>query len=1113
MEDEPDVPEPLVRRSKRARVLTKTYDGQVRKIREIVESDEESGDEFDERRRKPNRNRTAEGASYAPAAKGVDQSLIEVVKRNGKLIPQVVKSWVEQYEKDPKPAMVELLTMLFEACGAKYSIQGELLDETNVDDVVVALVNLAAEGKIEDYQSSKKKELRSFKENLVSSGIIWYQSAKMGRCLIKSCLTSAWIITPPRVYRQVASLVGLQLVTSFIGVAKVLGAHRQTTQRQLIAEKKKNAEGPRVESLNKRLSETHGKITMIEEMMRKIFTGLFVHRYRDIDPEIRMSCIQSLGAWIFSYPSLFLQDLYLKYLGWTLNDKSAGVRKASVLALQNLYDVDDNVPSLGLFTERFYKRMLDLADDIDISVAVCAISLVKQLLRHQLVPDDDLGSLYDLLIDDPPEVRRAIGALVYDHVIAQKFNSSKARSSGDEGDPSQIHLLRMLQILREFSTDQILSIYVIDDIWEFMDAMKDWKRIISMLLDENPSIELTGDDATNLTRLFCASVKKAVGERIVPAIDHRKQTHTKAQREMIESNRKDITVSMIKNYPQLMRKYMADKTKVPSLVEIIVHMNLELYSMKRQEQYFSTVLQLMKETFFKHGDKDALRSCVKAIDSCTTGSRGELQDVAQNKFKELEDELIKKLKAAIKEVEDGDDEYSLLVNMKRLYELQLSRPVAIESLYEISLSFLLLNMYLHVAWCLHSITTSKVVPEASLSSLISKRDTLFEELDHFLPIPPEAQGKGNSGNLLASRVCTILAELWCLFRKSIFASTELERLGYRPDVSTLRKFWKLCEQQLDISDETEDEDVNKEYVEETNRDAIMIAAAKLVALEAVPKECLSPDIISHYVMHGTSVAEIVKYLVVGIRKKDEDVSDIFLEALKQAYGRYLAVSSTSNDESLSAKRFKECKDLATRLSGFFFGAAARNKHRSVIHKIVINGIEYAFTDAPRRLSFLMCAVTSFASKLPKSDNLVILKNLQDRTASVNMDEDPSGWRPYLTFVENLREKCSRNEEEREGTSVRRRGRPRKKPHHEGKKLFTENNSSEDEEEDDSISVSDHGEEENQADEDDDEEVPLIHTIRASAKLRALGVSRDQNRGQTSTAENLAASRTSESRGN
>lgn len=64
--------------------------------------------------------------------------------------------------------------------------------------------------------------------------------------------------------------------------------------------------------------------------------------------------------------------------------KNAGVRKASVIALQNLYDVEENVPTLGLFTERFSNRMIELADDIDISVAVCAIGLVKQLLRYLL---------------------------------------------------------------------------------------------------------------------------------------------------------------------------------------------------------------------------------------------------------------------------------------------------------------------------------------------------------------------------------------------------------------------------------------------------------------------------------------------------------------------------------------------------------------------------------------------------------------------------------------------------------------------------------------------------------------------------------------------------------
>lgn len=51
-----------------------------------------------------------------------------------------------------------------------------------------------------------------------------------------------------------------------------------------------------------------------------------------------------------------------------------------------------------------------------------------------------------------------------------------------------------------------------------------------MLLDENPLIELTDEDATNLVRLLCASVKKAVGERIVPATDNRKQHYPKAQK-------------------------------------------------------------------------------------------------------------------------------------------------------------------------------------------------------------------------------------------------------------------------------------------------------------------------------------------------------------------------------------------------------------------------------------------------------------------------------------------------------------------------------------------------------------------------------------------------------
>lgn len=38
-----------------------------------------------------------------------------------------------------------------------------------------------------------------------------------------------------------------------------------------------------------------------------------------------------------------------------------------------------------------------------------------------------------------------------------------------------------------------------------------------------------------------------------------------------------------------------------------------------------------------------------------------------------------------------------------------------------------------------------------------------------------------------------------------------------------------------------------------------------------------------------------------------------------------------------------------------------------------------------------------------------MKDVQKRTENVNQEENPSGWRPYNTFVQSLREKYAKNE--------------------------------------------------------------------------------------------------------
>lgn len=70
-------------------------------------------------------------------------------------------------------------------------------------------------------------------------------------------------------------------------------------------------------------------------------------------------------------------------------------------------------------------------------------------------------------------------------------------------------------------------------------------------------------------------------------------------------------------------------------------------------------------------------------------------------------------------------------------------------------SFFLLNMYLHLAWCLHSIVNSETVTEASLSSLLSKRNTFFEQLDYFLNNFFEVEEMSKHGNQLACRVSIV----------------------------------------------------------------------------------------------------------------------------------------------------------------------------------------------------------------------------------------------------------------------------------------------------------------------------------------------------------------------
>jgi len=43
--------------------------------------------------------------------------------------------------------------------------------------------------------------------------------------------------------------------------------------------------------------------------------------FRDSQADIRAICTTEIGVWMKNYPGMFLDDSYLKYIGWTLYDR------------------------------------------------------------------------------------------------------------------------------------------------------------------------------------------------------------------------------------------------------------------------------------------------------------------------------------------------------------------------------------------------------------------------------------------------------------------------------------------------------------------------------------------------------------------------------------------------------------------------------------------------------------------------------------------------------------------------------------------------------------------------------------------------------------------------
>lgn len=164
-----------------------------------------------------------------------------------------------------------------------------------------------------------------------------------------------------------------------------------------------------MEDFQKKIKAIESRKDSVEALIDEYYTAVFLNRYRDIDPRIRLDCIEAVGEWIANYPSYFFNEVYCRYFGWMLSDIHAPMRQEVVNQIFNIMEKEENHAGMRHFVERFRVRIIEIAvKDADPSVRAAAVELADSIRMAGFLEPDDIDSIGKLIFDTEPRVRTAL---------------------------------------------------------------------------------------------------------------------------------------------------------------------------------------------------------------------------------------------------------------------------------------------------------------------------------------------------------------------------------------------------------------------------------------------------------------------------------------------------------------------------------------------------------------------------------------------------------------------------------------------------------------------------------------------------------------------------------
>uniref|UniRef100_A0A670J8U9 Cohesin subunit SA n=1 Tax=Podarcis muralis TaxID=64176 RepID=A0A670J8U9_PODMU len=971
---------------------------------------------------------------------GEPVTLFEVVKLGKSAMQSVVDDWIESYKQDRDIALLDLINFFIQCSGCRGTVRIEMFRNMQNAEIIRKMTEEFDEDSGDYPLTMPGPQWKKFRSNFCEFiGVlirqcqysIIYDEYMMDTVI---SLLTGLSDSQVRAFRHTSTLAAMKLMTALVNVALNLSIHQDNTQRQYEAERNKmigKRANERLELLLQKRKELQENQDEIENMMNSIFKGIFVHRYRDAIAEIRAVCIEEIGVWMKMYSDAFLNDSYLKYVGWTLHDRQGEVRLKCLKALQSLYTNRELFPKLELFTNRFKDRIVSMTLDKEYDVAVEAIRLVTLILHgsEEALSNEDCENVYHLVYSAHRPVAVAAGEFLHKKLFSRHDPQAEEALAKRRGRNSPNgNLIRMLVLFFLESELHEHAAYLVDSLWESsQELLKDWECMTELLLEEPVQGEEAMSDRQEsaLIELMVCTIRQAAEAHPPVGRGTGKRVLTAKERKTQIDDRNKLTEHFIIALPMLLSKYSADAEKVANLLQIPQFFDLEIYSTGRMEKHLDALLKQIKFVVEKHVESDVLEACSKTY-SILCSEEYTIQNRVDIAHSQLIDEFVDRFNHSVEDLlnegeeADDDDIYNVLSTLKRLTSFHNAHDLTKWDLF--SNCYRLLRTGIE-----HGAMPEQIVVQAlqcSHYSILwqlvkitegspSKEDLLVlrKTVKSFLAVCQQCLSNVNTP--VKEEAFMLLCDLLMIFSHQLMSGGRegLQPLVFNPDSGLQSELLSFVMDHVFIDQDDENQSMEGDEEDEANkiealhkRRNLLAAFSKLIIYDIVDMHAAA-DIFKHYMKYYNDYGDIIKETLSKTRQIDKiQCAKTLILSLQQLFNELVQEQGPNLDRT--SAHVSGIKELARRFALTF--GLDQIKTREAVATLHKDGIEFAFKYQnqkgqeypPPNLAFLE-VLSEFSSKLLRQDKKTVHTYLEKFLTEQMMERREDVWLPLISYRNSL----------------------------------------------------------------------------------------------------------------